>query len=72
MPAPILVQAGEPRALTPQQVADLLACSLDHTYRLIEERRLAAVNLALARQTRKLYRIPLAAVQRFLQDATVS
>ena len=68
---PIIIHAGEPRVLTPEKVAKLLSCSLQHTYRLIECRKLVAVNLAPDPQKRKLYRIPLAAVQRFLQESVV-
>ncbi len=71
-PRPIIVQAGEPRGLTPENVAEMLSCSLQHAYRLIERRKLAAVNLAPNPKKRKLYRVPLAALAAFLQDAVVS
>ena len=72
MPAPIIIQAGEPRVLTVYQVFDLLNCSHKHTTRLIEAKKLVAVNLASDLKQRALYRIPLAGLQRFLQDAVVT
>ena len=53
-------------------MADLLACSPDHANRLIKSRRLVAVNLAPKKEKRAIYRVPLAALQSFLQDAVVS
>ena len=43
MPGAIIVQAGAPRVLKPEQIAELLDCSLQHVYRLIESRRLVSV-----------------------------
>ena len=72
MPGAIIIQAAAPCVLTPERIAELLDCSLDHVRRLIEARRLVAVNLAPDPKKRALYRVPLAALQRFLQEAVVS
>ena len=69
MSATIIVQADKPRALAPIDVATALNCSLEHVYRLIEGKKLLAFDLSPDTEKRALYRIPLAALQRFLQDA---
>ena len=69
MPSPIILQADKPRALTPEQIAELLNCSLANVMRLIQTKKLLAFNLAPDLKKRALYRVPLAALQRFLQDA---
>ena len=71
MPGAIIVQAEAPCVLTPENIAKLLACSLDHVYRLIKGRHLAAFNLAPRTEKRALYRVPLASLQRFLQESAV-
>jgi excisionase family DNA binding protein len=54
------------RCLTTGQVAEVLSCTASHVRRLVREKRLAGVKIGVRE-----YRIPSAALERFLERERV-
>lgn len=64
------ITTGKKNMLTPQEVAAELSISLPTVYNLLARGQLRAVNLS-AKNSRRLYRVPRAALVEFLDRRTV-